>query len=691
MPHPPRVDHLAEVLGGDLERLPIREEQAHAGEDGLVVADRGLSRAVLVAEPARKRGGRGWRGGWLAPPPVGAGRAPSRQRRALPCGWWLCSPPGPGPGGGGPPRGAWGGGAPPRVSVTAGERRIVSVLVADVAGSTSIAEKLGPERSKFLFDEVVALMRGGGGALRRHRRAADRRRGAGAVRCADGARGRLRARRSRSARDPRGTRPLRGRGRARLRDRDRARVAVNTGPVVVPGRDAPPHELYNALGDTVNVAARLQSFGDLVVGQATAHQVDESFELEELGELELKGKERARHRVPRRGRPRATPARLEAPLVGRKEELAALRRGPRRAPRGKGGDRLDHRRARNREVTPRRRGRRRGLAGASASSPVTPSPTPRRSPTGRCASSSAAGSVSASPIPRPASGSSYGRSLPARSPTRQTRPIPSSPASSASLEPEEEPRIDFAPDAVQHETFHWLYQLVCTLARERPLCLVLEDLHWSDEATLSLLDELLPRPSRPRSASCSSIAVTPITPPGSSSTAPAGASGRSSWSSSWSRCPCRHTRARRSRRWGRAAGAAGAAPRRADGRQPLLRRRGDPRSAGARRAGAENGHLVLVSQASIPAALQEALQARLDRLDAEARELLTTAAVIGRSFGLPVLERLLPRRTAAADPLRAPMAPARGRGARRKPPEYRFRHGLVQEAAYGLAPRSPPA
>ena len=45
------------------------------------------------------------------------------------------------------------------MSVTAGERRIVSVLVADVAGSTSIAEKLGPERSKFLFDEVVALMR----------------------------------------------------------------------------------------------------------------------------------------------------------------------------------------------------------------------------------------------------------------------------------------------------------------------------------------------------------------------------------------------------------------------------------------------------------------------------------------------------------------------------------------------------
>src|SRR6185295_2695495 len=51
---------------------------------------------------------------------------------------------------------------------------------------------------------------------------------------------------------------------------------------------------------------------------------------------------------------------------------------------------------------------------------------------------------------------------------------------------------DLASDAVQRQTFDWLYQLVCALARERPLCLVLDDLHWSDEATLSLLDELLP-------------------------------------------------------------------------------------------------------------------------------------------------------------------------------------------------------
>src|SRR2546426_12212002 len=44
------------------------------------------------------------------------------------------------------------------MAASSGERRIVSVLLVDIAGSTAIAEKLGPERSKFLFDEVVRLL-----------------------------------------------------------------------------------------------------------------------------------------------------------------------------------------------------------------------------------------------------------------------------------------------------------------------------------------------------------------------------------------------------------------------------------------------------------------------------------------------------------------------------------------------------
>jgi class 3 adenylate cyclase len=44
------------------------------------------------------------------------------------------------------------------MTVPTGERRIVSVLLADIADSTAIGERLGPERSKFLFDEVTRLL-----------------------------------------------------------------------------------------------------------------------------------------------------------------------------------------------------------------------------------------------------------------------------------------------------------------------------------------------------------------------------------------------------------------------------------------------------------------------------------------------------------------------------------------------------
>ena len=43
-------------------------------------------------------------------------------------------------------------------TVATGRTRIVSVLIADVVGSTAIGERLGPERSKFLIDEVMRIM-----------------------------------------------------------------------------------------------------------------------------------------------------------------------------------------------------------------------------------------------------------------------------------------------------------------------------------------------------------------------------------------------------------------------------------------------------------------------------------------------------------------------------------------------------
>ena len=228
---------------------------------------------------------------------------------------------------------------------------------------------------------------------------------------------------------------------------------------------------------------------------------------------------------------------------------------------------------------------------------------------------------------------------------------------------------DFARDAVQHQTFDWLYQLVCALARERPLCLVLEDLHWSDEATLALLDELLPAAEQ---AAVGFLLVHRSDPD------------HPAWQLvDRARRRFRHlfleleleplpdvgrARARRGGRRRRAARGARAAPRRADRRQPVLRRGGDSRSARARRARAgERPRSCSSARPSIPAAIQEALQARLDRLDAEARELAHDRRR-DRALLRPAAARAAPPTGAAAtDPLRAPVAPARRRGAERLP------------------------
>ena len=44
------------------------------------------------------------------------------------------------------------------MAVVAGERRIVTVLFADIVGSTGISERLGAERFTLLVDEVMHVM-----------------------------------------------------------------------------------------------------------------------------------------------------------------------------------------------------------------------------------------------------------------------------------------------------------------------------------------------------------------------------------------------------------------------------------------------------------------------------------------------------------------------------------------------------
>jgi hypothetical protein len=106
-----------------------------------------------------------------------------------------------------------------------------------------------------------------------------------------------------------------------------ARIGVNTGEVVFSPEVHDGEVRYNALGDAVNVAARLQQLADdggVVVGPTTQRQIEGCFELEELGERELKGKQApvASYRVTGVREQESAPP--KTPLIGREFELTVL-------------------------------------------------------------------------------------------------------------------------------------------------------------------------------------------------------------------------------------------------------------------------------------------------------------------------------------------------------------------------------
>ena len=111
------------------------------------------------------------------------------------------------------------------------------------------------------------------------------------------------------------------------------RIGVNTGLVVVGKIGDDLRMDYTAVGDTTNLAARLQQMaqpGSVVISAATHQQVAGFFETRDLGEMPVKG--RAPVRAFEVLRPRGRRTRFDVavergltPLVGRERELATLR------------------------------------------------------------------------------------------------------------------------------------------------------------------------------------------------------------------------------------------------------------------------------------------------------------------------------------------------------------------------------
>ncbi len=173
-----------------------------------------------------------------------------------------------------------------------GERKPVTILFADIAGSTSIAEKLDPEEWK----EVVQ------GAHRRVSAAVERYGGMVAQYLGDGALAFFGApvtheddpeRAVRAALDLQTKMRDYRHELAGLVEDFQVRVGIHAGEVVLGEVGQGAHTEYLAIGDAVNVAARLQSAaepGGILISTQVQRGVAHAFELEGVGELELKGK-----------------------------------------------------------------------------------------------------------------------------------------------------------------------------------------------------------------------------------------------------------------------------------------------------------------------------------------------------------------------------------------------------------------
>src|SRR5438132_4015662 len=85
----------------------------------------------------------------------------------------------------------------------------------------------------------------------------------------------------------------------------------------------------------------------------------------------------------------------------------------------------------------------------------------------------------------------------------------------------------------------------------------------------------------------------------------------------------------------------------------------------------------------LPGTVEKVILARIDRLSPDCHRVLTAASVLGRRFGLPLLEGVAGGNGELRDQLRELQRVDLVRESRRWPqPEYRFKHAMIQEAAY---------
>ena len=227
-----------------------------------------------------------------------------------------------------------------RLGLTEGERRRVTALFADVSGFTAMSEKLDPEEANTIMKETMAELTA---IIRKHDGYVEK--FIGDAICAifgapishedEPERAALTALEMHAALDARAARrpdlsPL------------LMHIGINTG-LVIAGTVGDGTQ-FGVMGDTVNTAARLMDKAvktQTFVSAETARRIRHQFLLTDMGQYQMKGKDLPvqaflleRELSDAEAREART---LQAPLIGRDEELATLRSAATRTTTGPDG------------------------------------------------------------------------------------------------------------------------------------------------------------------------------------------------------------------------------------------------------------------------------------------------------------------------------------------------------------------
>src|SRR5262245_43273672 len=584
------------------------------------------------------------------------------------------------------------------------ERRVVTAMFADLVGSTALAERLDPEDAKVIVNDAVtraiaAVEAFGGtvkdlagdgvlslfGAPTAHEDDPER-----AVRAA------LRVTEEISAYADEVERAFGVTGFG-------VRVGVDTGPVVVGSIGAGSRVEYGALGDAVNTAARLQSLaepGSVLVGEETHRRVAPVFAWSDPSEHELKGKAEpvtaytVEGVVAAPGHARELDA-VQVRLVGRGRELATATEAVDAELAGSGGILF---------ITGEPGiGKTRLIAEVRGHAEKADSADGPRRPAlwieGRCVSygesmpywpfrdllRSWLGVLADEPELRVRV--ALRRSLDALFESRVLEVYPYLGAMlGITLEPEAEARLaELSPEALQYRTFAVVRELLSRLAADGPVVVVLEDLHWADATSLQLLERMLDdtessaellvlstRPERDHPSWRVKEGAARELPHRTRELALEALSGDAG------------------RELLHALVGEGTLPLEMEQRildpaegnpfflEELVRSLVDAGALVSEGGGWRFDHEVEVE---VPPTVEKVILARIDRLQPGAHDALMAASVLGRQFGLPLLEAVSSGDVASAliELQRLDLV----RESRRWPePEFRFKHALIQDTAY---------